>query len=280
MKHFKTFTALLLAFLMAGAALAAPSAEKSRVKVKLISEQTSLKPGEKALLGLYFRMEKGWHIYWRNPGDSGQAPSVSWKLPYGLSAGEIQWPLPKKLPLPSLMDYGYENEVLLMVPLRVPTRLDRTKPVKLTAKVRWLVCKEECIPGSAEISLELPVKSKAPDLDRRWKELFAQAREAVPVSWPKGWKAEGTEDANEFVLTFKTDEKNIATQAWFFPFESNEVENAAPQVFRSQGSSFQLTLKRSDQLMDDLPVLEGVLAVKEKGLQKARAYKVKALIKF
>jgi DsbC/DsbD-like thiol-disulfide interchange protein len=277
MKHFTIFAAALLPFLTAGAA---PAAGISPVKVKLISEQTSLKPGDKTLLGLYFRMEKGWHIYWSNPGDSGQAPSVSWKLPYGFRAGEIQWPLPKRLPLPSLMDYGYENEVLLLVPLRVPSRLDRTKPAKLSAKVRWLACKESCIPGSAEVLLELPVKAKEPDLDRRWKELFAQAMEAVPVPWPKGWKTEGTEDANKFVLTFTTSGKNPVTQAWFFPSEPNEVENAARQVFRSKGSSFELVLKRSDQLMDDLPVLEGVLAVREKALKKPKAYQVKVPIKF
>jgi DsbC/DsbD-like thiol-disulfide interchange protein len=280
MKPFRVFLAALLPLLLPGAAQSAPSSANPQVKIKLISEQTSLKPGGKALLGLYFRMEKGWHIYWSNPGDSGQAPSVSWKLPYGFSVGEIQWPLPKKLPLPSLMDYGYENEVLLMVTLKVPSRLDATKPVKLAAKVRWLACKEVCIPGSAEVILELPVNAKTPGFDRRWKELFAQTGETVPLPLPKGWKAEGTEDANEFVLTFKTPGKNPVTQAWFFPSEPNEVEHAANQVFRSQDSSFQLVLKRSDQLMDDLPVLEGVLAVKEKGQKKPLAYQVKILIKF
>lgn len=280
MKPFRFFLAALLPFLLTGASLADPSVENPRVKVKLISEKTSLKPGGKVLLGLYFRMEKGWHVYWSNPGDSGQAPSVSWKLPYGFGAGEIQWPLPKRLPLPSLMDYGYENELLLMVTLRVPPRLDATKPVRLAAKVRWLACKETCIPGSTEVSLELPVNAKATGLDRRWKELFAQAQEAVPVPWPKDWKAEGTEDANEFVLTFKTSGKNTVTQASFFPSEPNEVENAASQEFRSRDSSFQLVLKRSDQLMDDLPVLEGVLVVKEKGLTKPISYQVKVPIKF
>jgi DsbC/DsbD-like thiol-disulfide interchange protein len=280
MKPYRIFLTALLPLLLTAAASAAPSAANSQVKVKLISEQTSLKPGGKILLGLYFRMEKGWHVYWSNPGDSGQPPSVSWKLPYGFRAGEVQWPLPKRLPLPQLMDFGYENEVLLMVPVKVPSHLDRTKPAKLTAKVRWLACKEVCIPGSTEVSLELPVNAKAPVLDRRWKELFAQALEAVPSAWPKNWKAQAREEADEFVLTFKTSEKNSVTQAWFFPSEPNEVEHAARQAFRSQGVSFQLVLKRSDQLMDDLPFLQGVLAVKEKELKKPHAYQVKVPVKF
>ncbi len=85
--------------------------------VELLSEQESIQPGHAIHLGLHFRLEKEWHIYWINPGDSGEPPRLEWRLPARLRAGAIEWPAPSRLPLPPFMDYGYEGEVLLPVPI-------------------------------------------------------------------------------------------------------------------------------------------------------------------
>ena len=88
--------------------------------VDLIAEQTSVQPARPFWVGLHFQLEKGWHIYWTNPGDSGEPPRVKWDLPAGFQAGSLHWPIPRRIEDHSLIDYGYQNEVLLPVEIRPP----------------------------------------------------------------------------------------------------------------------------------------------------------------
>src|SRR5689334_17387874 len=99
--------------------------------VELISEARSMQPGSPFTVGLHFKLEPGWHIYWKNPGDSGQPPRIQWDLPGGITAGSIEWPTPKKLPVGPLLDYGYEDDVLLPITLQVPAGLAEANPLDL-----------------------------------------------------------------------------------------------------------------------------------------------------
>ena len=233
----------------------------SHVKVELISETSTIQPGGAVTVGLYFKMQKGWHVYWENPGDSGQSPTLQWSLPEGFTVGEVIWPTPKKISLPSLADYGYTNEVLLMVPLQAPTSLKPGHMVRLSATAHWLVCQEICIPGSAQMNLRFGVSKKAPKKSRN-AFLFQKARKQVPQPMPDEWKADGSIGAKEIRLSFDTGKKY--TKALFFPLGPNQVENAKPQKFEAAGSSFRLILKRSDQLLENIKTLEGVLTVGDK----------------
>jgi thiol:disulfide interchange protein DsbD len=118
-------------------------------------------PGKTVWVGLQLRHQPDWHTYWKNSGDSGLATSLSWTLPAGVLAGDIAWPLPVKIPIGNLANYGYENTVLLPVPLTItpdfkPSVLNPELEVKLRAS--WLVCKIECVPQDGEFVLRLPVK--------------------------------------------------------------------------------------------------------------------------
>src|SRR5215471_875519 len=86
-----------LVFLGAASAYAAGPVQAKHATVELISQRSTLQPGKEQLLGVHFVMEKGWHIYWVNPGDSGQPPVFKWQLPAGLAAGEIEWPRPERM---------------------------------------------------------------------------------------------------------------------------------------------------------------------------------------
>ena len=111
------------------------------------------------MAGVHLEMEPGWHTYWKNPGASGMATKIQWQLPPGVTAGEIQWPLPEKFPPVEVTTYGYENEVILLIPLKLA---DDLKPgqLDLKAKVSWLECKEVCIPGNADVQATLNIASK------------------------------------------------------------------------------------------------------------------------
>ena len=118
-------------------------------------------PGKTVMVGLQITHQPEWHTYWKNSGDSGQPTDLQWTLPAGVTAGAVQWPTPKKIPIGSLINYGYENTLLLPVPLEVsqlfkPGVLNNDLEIKL--KAVWLVCKQECIPQEGEFSLKIPIK--------------------------------------------------------------------------------------------------------------------------
>ncbi len=119
-------------------------------------------PGQPLWLGLQITHQPEWHTYWKNPGDSGLPTELEWQLPAGLDAGEIAWPLPRKIPIGTLANYGYEGTVLLPIPVTVasgfaPGPLANDTTIKLRAS--WLVCRKECIPEEGEFTLQLPIRS-------------------------------------------------------------------------------------------------------------------------
>jgi DsbC/DsbD-like thiol-disulfide interchange protein len=252
--HFFSLFTLVLILVPGARAWAAPIPHGT---VDLVAENQWIAPGRQTYFGLNFRLEKGWHIYWVNPGDSGQPPHVEWHLPAGLSAGEIEWPAPRRLGTSTIVDFGYDNAVMLLVPVRASSTLPTNQAVQLGAELRVLVCREICIPGKAQISQTLPIKSMPPELDARTTELFTAARKSLPRQAPEGWEFNVSDHKNSFVLTAKLGWQT--TRAAFFPFEESQVDNSAPQKVVPVATGFQLTLRKSDQLLKPIKRLKGVL---------------------
>lgn len=127
--------------------------------------------------------DAGWHTYWINPGDSGLATVIEWQLPEGVSAGEIQWPIAEKFNIGHLSNYGFEGDTYLLTTLTISEQFAETS-LPITAKVDWLVCEEYCIPGSATLTLELPVGSSLDASEQI--EAFNIARNNLPeqADWP------------------------------------------------------------------------------------------------
>jgi thiol:disulfide interchange protein DsbD len=128
-------------------------------QAKLILSADTARPGDTVWAGVDMKMESGWHTYWKNPGAAGLATKVEWQLPPGVTAGEIQWPLPEKLPPIEVTTYGYENEVMLLVPLTLASNLPAGS-LDLKANVSWLECKEVCVPASQMVDATLGIGSE------------------------------------------------------------------------------------------------------------------------
>jgi hypothetical protein len=172
---------LVILAAMAGTALAdAPVAgQDQKVQARLIADAAVVAPGAAVRVGVLLTMAPAWHIYWRNPGDGGLATSVEWRLPAGLTAGALAWPLPERFVDPSgqITTFGYEGQVLLWTAVRIPAGAQAGQTVELAAKVLWLVCsKDQCVPGDAEVKLTLPVEAAVkPDnaeVFRHWEGLL------------------------------------------------------------------------------------------------------------
>ena len=209
------------------------------VKASLIAATDAAVPGQALQVGLRLVHDNEWHTYWQVPGDSGLPTRIDWQLPAGMTAGPIEWPYPHRLPAGPLVNYGYDGDTLLLTTVQVPTNLQPGTPVTLNGKAEWLECKDVCIPGSADISLTLPVKADAnPSAHAA---LFAQARKLVPTALP-GLAARGTIDADRIRLAFDLPADRKSDSLEFFPLEEARIEPAAAQVLnRRDGVSLYLT---------------------------------------
>jgi len=162
---------------------AAPVVQTPHVRAELLAQAPQgVAPGATVWLGLKITHQPEWHTYWKNAGDSGLPTELRWTLPAGLSAGEVDWPTPRKIPIGNLANYGYEDTVLLPVPVTVAADFaagPSPVPVKLSAS--WLVCRKECIPEEGEFALQLPAQGStaAHGAD------FEAALAARPVALPQ-----------------------------------------------------------------------------------------------
>lgn len=247
--------------------------EGPHTRLTLLSNRATVVPGSHIWVGVWFQMEKGWHVYWENPGDSGEPPKIQWQLPAGFRVGAIEWPAPEKLTTPSIVDYGYQDEVLLFAPLRVPAGLRDGASVTLSANVNWLVCREMCMPGKAQLSLTLAVNSKV----KGWTGTpssadvaeFTNARAEVPKPTPATWKVYATNEKSDFVLTIETGKQETA--ATFFPLDEEQIKNEKTQAATPFLRGVRLRLQKSDGLLKRIARLRGVLE-----LGTGRAYEISA----
>jgi DsbC/DsbD-like thiol-disulfide interchange protein len=211
-------------------------------KVTLVAENSAVAPGQRAELGLHFVLEKGWHIYWVNPGDSGEPPKVKWSVPEGYSVGEIEWAAPERLGRGTVVDYGYTGDVTLLAKLNVPSRAQAGSNAFAVADVNWLVCSEICLPEKNTLRIELPVESGA-QKNPAEAMLIAQARARQPMPGLKVWDAEALDRGGEYLLRLLTGVQE--TNATFFPLRAGEIENSAPQKVLKFTGGVRITLVKA-----------------------------------
>ncbi len=131
---------------------------KDLVQAELLAAADGAVPGQTMTVGLHLKQEAGWNTYWQYAGDAGVPTRLEWTLPPGVTAGPIEWPVPKSITeAGDILIYGYLNDVLLPVQIHVPANLPAGQSVTLRAHASWLVCKDICIPGKDDLSLTLPV---------------------------------------------------------------------------------------------------------------------------
>ncbi len=250
---------------------ASDSADVAHLHVQFMIPGQSLQPGTANHAGLYFKLEPGWHIYWKNAGDSGEPPSMKWTLPDGITASPIEFPAPKRLPLGPLMDFGYENEVMFPFSINVAESM-KHGPVTLQTKASWLVCREVCIPGKAELEIKrdvgtvgLVASTGEPEasLWQRWSS-------AVPKPPSENTKIVFQPSATGFRVGVTTGKKEI--EAAFFPADQDILDNPAPQKVTPTSKGLILDLKKDSNLTANPAQLNGVLE-----LSDGRAYEIAAL---
>jgi thiol:disulfide interchange protein DsbD len=219
--------------------------------------------------GLYFKLEPGWHIYWKNPGDAGEPPHIHWTLPAGITAGPMLFPAPKRLPLGPLMDFGYEDEVLFPFKIYVAEGF-HGGPVTLHAKVDWLVCRERCIPGNAELEVQTKSYVGMSDWGYTPSPLFQRFIDRIPKPLPANVKQAFQLTPTGFRLAVETGQRE--TEAAFFPEDQDIIDYPAPQELTPTATGLILDLKKDAILAANPAQLKGVLE-----LSGGRAFEIVAL---
>lgn len=149
--------------------------------MELVGEASSLKPGSRAWLGLILTHEPHWHTYWINPGDSGLPTRLNWQVPNGFKVGDPEWPAPTRIAYGDLFNFGYENAVLVPIPVDVPAAATESEAT-IAVDARWLICNDVCIPGKATLSLRVPIAKSEPIKNSEVAASFSKARAARPVT--------------------------------------------------------------------------------------------------
>lgn len=243
----------------------------NKVKVRLIAERTSIQGGEEIWIGIEQQIAPHWHTYWKNPGDSGSAPQISWDLPEGFEISEIQWPAPHKMPYPPLTNYGYSDSVILLQKLMVPDVLPEGK-IELEADFEVLVCKEECIPeyGTYSLSLNDQDALSAQEDNGAY---IAAALKKVPVM--QGWDASYMQDGSEFVLSVTPSEKlsNIDLDSVaIFPTEWGVVNNSAQAIVSEADGTYVIKQERGERDLSAVKMSEFVLRYEADGQEYTYAF--------
>jgi thiol:disulfide interchange protein/DsbC/DsbD-like thiol-disulfide interchange protein len=261
--------ALLLAFAAAAHAVTPPvphtpshpTMTARHVSVTLLVPPQQLFPGESFTAGLEFQMEPGWHVYWINAGDSGEPPAAQWTFPAGITAGSLEFPPPQRLPLGPLMDFGYENQVVFPVPMRVdadfhPSALE----TRIAAHLTWLVCREVCIPEKGDVSVSRVALRVAPAVavtDRARQALVTRFESQLPKPLPAGDIAHFGPAAQGFLLDVQTGSREATAE--FFPLDQSVIANAAPQPVKPLPHGVQLTLTKDPSLQSPPRQLNGLI---------------------
>ncbi|MDG2421392.1 MAG: protein-disulfide reductase DsbD family protein [Gammaproteobacteria bacterium] len=234
-----------------------------QIEVDLVSETSTVVPGETFWLGIRLDPIEYWHTYWKFGGDSGVETSISdWQIPEGSVVGDIVWPIPEWTPFlgSELVTFTYEREVFLPLPVTVPADFSGNN-FDLSARIDWQVCEEICIPGNATFSLSLPV-SNLLEIDSRWIDGFVESRSLTPVpenahSLTANFNA--YDDKVNIMIRAQGNEFENVDEAYFFPTERRIMKYAPYRKVMFDGGRIQISTEQHRRYPAELSELTGTL---------------------
>jgi len=246
----KKTTSLFALLFLAPLWLQAQMVKTDQLNLELISEVQKIQPGTPFTVALKFDIKDHWHIYWSNPGDSGLSPKVTWDLPEGFTAGDLQFPYPIFIPTPPLATFGYEGTALFLTEITPPATLP-AGPLEIKADATSPVCKEGCLPrkGSVRVTLPHPVDHA---------QTVSDARNQLPLPRnPSGSTSQKYEDK----ITLNIPASQLASseaKIRFFPTDPYTYDHVADQPLETTPNGVTLTILRADP-EEDPEALQGVL---------------------
>jgi thiol:disulfide interchange protein len=245
------------------------------IELELLSARQSVAPGETFDLAVRILPNEDWHIYWQNPGDTGLPTKVTWQENESLSFSELEWSIPSRADYQGFINYGYYGETYLFAEVSVSEAATAGEPLSLGTKVDWLICEEICIPGSAELSLELMIEDQG--LNSPWYQQLEQAHERLPEDLGKLAGSYTTEDGFRIAIQL-TDELQTLEPVQFFPISPKLVNNLnVPNLAKPQADTLVISTDNAANTPVYPEVFEGLLILEDQqGVQFAYEFEVDA----
>jgi DsbC/DsbD-like thiol-disulfide interchange protein len=256
-------------FISIGVVIAASSASASHTETRLILANEMVLPGDTVLAGIELHMDPQWHTFWKNAGAFGIPTSIQWAQSWTVTAGDTQWPVPEKFLTNALASYGYKDDVILLVPLKIAYGVPQG-PIDLKATVSWQEFKEQGISGSAEVHATLSIgRQNRPSANA---ELLLSSQAKLPqsgatLSARAWWEGASTSDVRQVILEWTSPQ--TASEADFFPYgsQSFEVQGATERIPAEDGKI--RLRKQIKKLNGDWPgEVSGLLIEKTVGKQR------------
>lgn len=266
---------LLVTATLTGAASAQATAESPHAKVTVVFERSAATPDDSFLGALKLDLAEGWHVYWRNPGDSGLPPGATWTETPGISFGEFRYPVPHAIPLATLMNYGYENQVVLPFPVKIAADAKPGSEIPIAGKIEYLICADVCIPEEVSLSTTLKIAA-SPEPDMTGSTIIAETLPHIPVAMTGKATVERTEKGFRIsaVDTGVTGAVADAKEIRFFP-DGPEVSNPAKQTVKTGAEGVSIEVVASDFAKEGDQNITGIIAVTD-GKGFARGWEVQA----
>lgn len=234
--------AAVVSMLTALPAAAQFSGASRHIDVELKAETTSPAPGQRIRVAFLMNAQLGWHGYWVNPGESGAAPSVQWKLPPGASAGDLKHPTPKTLKVAGMVSYVHEGEYALTSHIKLPSTVQVGSTVPISATLNWLACSDQaCVPEKQTFSLNLTVADGkiTPDARRSFTALEAK----LPRS--SSSRGEVALENGKLHLALAAPPGTNPATARIYPLSNDYFEPGAAQTVRLEGGKLVFTVATS-----------------------------------
>jgi len=245
---------------------------------RIVVDSYSLEKSRSVPIGILIELEKDWHIYWRNPGDSGMPTSIDFEIPEGVSVSEIEWPVPKVFEYEGLASYGYDGQILLIADLNIPESFV-SNSITVSAKIKSLICRDVCIPFNLTVSKEIKL-TNAFSAEEEITKLFSQTRKNLP------------EVKNDFELSVVPDENNITivlenlnydlakiNSLYFLPYENGLFKNTVDQKIINKENQIELRVEYDQFKTVELRELFGILVFQfNDAAQSQKAYEIKKQI--
>ena len=223
-------------------------AQTNNANIEILFNDTFIESDQEFIAAIKFTLTPGWHIYWKNPGDSGLPPEINWKLPKGLEVKEILWPVPELASLDPLTSYGYYDELVL--PIRFIAGEGFSFDQNFSASISFLICDDICIPEDTNINVNF---SKSNQINS--KEIINR--------WIKRLPEQASFKVNAFLTdeTFKIswDDPRILQSAFFYPEQSGLINYSSEQIFVTQNGESSLLIDRPENFREENNIVSGIL---------------------
>lgn len=254
-------TLLVGSYMNVAAAQETENQQEHYVTFRALAERTQIKAGEEIWVGIEQSIAPEWHTYWKNPGDSGAAPRQNWQLPEGFTIGEIQWPVPSRIPYPPLLNFGYSGNIMLMQKLTAPAQIP-DEPFTLKVSTEALVCKDICIPEYADLELVLNDPLAMEEDNSAYFEL---ARQSLPE--PVNWSAQLLRNGSDLVVNIDLPpsfDRNVDINSIaFFPSDWGYIDNAADQSAMIDGDVLSISQRAGERDIAGIENLPALLTFKD-----------------